>query len=43
MIAEREEARKNRDFGRADSIRDELAVMGVLLEDTSHGTRWKRS
>lgn len=43
LLAEREKARKDRDFKRADSIRDELASRGIILEDTPHGTRWKRS
>ena len=37
----REQARKAKDFGRADAIRDELANRGVLLEDSAEGTRWK--
>jgi len=37
----REEARKDRDFARADAIRDELAEKGVVLEDSADGTRWK--
>jgi cysteinyl-tRNA synthetase len=41
-IAEREEARRRRDFKRGDHIRDELLKGGVLLEDTKAGTRWKR-
>jgi cysteinyl-tRNA synthetase len=41
-IAEREEARRQRDFKRGDQIRDELLKGGVLLEDTKAGTRWKR-
>jgi cysteinyl-tRNA synthetase len=41
-IAEREEARRHRDFMRGDQIRDELLKGGVLLEDTKAGTRWKR-
>ncbi len=41
-IAEREEARRRREFGRADEIRDELASRGIILEDTKDGVRWKR-
>ncbi|WP_214809014.1 cysteine--tRNA ligase [Exiguobacterium sp. s102] len=42
LITERNEARKNRDFGRADEIRDQLRDQGILLEDTAQGMRWKR-
>ncbi|GMR00283.1 MAG: cysteine--tRNA ligase [Zetaproteobacteria bacterium] len=42
LIAEREQARKNRDFTRADAIRDELASRGIVLEDGSEGTQWKK-
>ena len=42
LIHERNEARKNRDFQRADDIRDELEERGIILEDTPQGTRWKR-
>ncbi len=40
-IQERKEARKGRDFARADAIRAELAERGIVLEDSSAGTRWK--
>jgi cysteinyl-tRNA synthetase len=41
-IAERTAAKKIRDFGRADQIRSDLAVKGIILEDTKEGVRWKR-
>ena len=42
LIGERQAARRRRDFAAADRIRDELAARGVLLEDGSGVTRWKR-
>jgi cysteinyl-tRNA synthetase len=42
LIDERQEARRRRDFGRADEIRDQLATRGITLEDTKDGVRWKR-
>ena len=42
LIDERQEARRRRDFGRGDEIRDELAGRGIILEDTKDGVRWKR-
>jgi cysteinyl-tRNA synthetase len=43
LIMERTEAKKNRDFARADEIRDQLAAEGITLEDTAQGTRWKKN
>jgi cysteinyl-tRNA synthetase len=41
LIAERQAARRNRDFTRADQIRDELAAQGIELLDSRDGTSWK--
>ncbi|EGY79810.1 cysteine--tRNA ligase [Peptoniphilus indolicus] len=43
LIEERVQARKNKDFNRADEIRQELLDMGVVIEDTRAGTKWKRA
>ena len=40
--AERESARKARDFARSDAIRQQLADAGILVDDTKDGSRWKR-
>jgi cysteinyl-tRNA synthetase len=42
LIDERQEARRRRDFARADEIRDQLLERGISLEDTRDGVRWKR-
>jgi cysteinyl-tRNA synthetase len=42
LIAERQQARMDRNFKRSDEIRDELAAQGIILEDTRDGVRWKR-
>ena len=43
LIQERQEARKQKDFARADQIRDELAAKGIVLKDTREGVAWKRA
>ncbi len=40
LIAERAEARKNKDWAKSDEIRDRLKSMGVVLEDTRSGVKW---
>jgi cysteinyl-tRNA synthetase len=42
LVEERDQAKRRRDFKRSDAIRNELAGMGILLEDSKDGTRWKR-
>ena len=42
-IEARQAARRARDFGQADAIRDEIAARGVTVEDTPQGPRWKLS
>ena len=41
MIAKRNEARKAKDFAKADAIRDELLAKGIEIKDTREGTVWK--
>jgi cysteinyl-tRNA synthetase len=42
LVAEREAARRARDYARADAIRAELAGRGIVLEDSKEGVRWRR-
>jgi len=42
LIRKREEARKKRDWETADEIRKKLHEMGIILEDTPEGVRWRR-
>lgn len=42
LIEERVQSKKNRDFARADEIREELKSKGVVLEDSREGTKWRR-
>ena len=43
LIEERQMARKEKNFARADEIRDELLAKGIILEDTREGVKWKRA
>ncbi len=43
MIEERQEARRAKDFAKADAIRAQLLDMGIMLEDTREGVKWKRA
>jgi len=42
LVAERTLAKKQRNFARADQIRNELAEKGIVIEDSKEGVRWKR-
>ena len=43
LIQERQDARKAKNFARADEIRNELLEKGIILEDTREGVKWKRA
>ncbi len=43
LIAERQAARKEKNFARADEIRGILLERGIILEDTREGVKWKRA
>jgi len=43
LIKERQNARKAKDFARADQIRDELLAKGIVLEDTREGVKWRKA
>ena len=43
LIEERQAARKAKNFARADELRNQLSEMGILLEDTRQGVKWKRA
>ena len=43
LVAERTAAKKNKDFAKADEIRNQLTARGVIIIDTPNGPTWKRS
>ena len=43
MIEERQQARKSKNFARADEIRDELLAKGIVLKDTREGVKWEKA
>jgi cysteinyl-tRNA synthetase len=43
LIAARDAARRERNFSEADAIRDQLNEMGIVLEDSPQGTRWRKA
>ncbi len=42
LVAERTQAKKARNFARADAIRNDLLAKGIVIEDSKDGVRWKR-
>ena len=42
LVAQRTQARKDKNWAEADRIRDELKAMGIVLEDTAQGVKWHR-
>ncbi|HBR68851.1 MAG TPA: cysteine--tRNA ligase [Rhodospirillaceae bacterium] len=43
LLAERQQARKDKNFARSDEIRDQLAAKGIVIEDTPSGPKWRRT
>ena len=43
LIAQRQAARKEKNFARADEIRNELLARGIILKDTREGVKWQRA
>ena len=43
LIAARQAARKGKNWAEADRLRDKLGDMGILLEDTPQGVKWKKT
>ncbi len=41
LVARREEARKAKDWKTADQMREQLKTMGIVIEDTAQGVRWR--
>jgi cysteinyl-tRNA synthetase len=42
LLQERQQARQKKDFARSDAIRDELAALGIAIEDTPQGAKWRK-
>ncbi len=42
LLAARQEAKKSKDFKKADALRDQITAMGVIIEDTPQGPKWRR-
>jgi len=43
LITERTEAKKNKDYKKADEIREKLKEMGIIIQDTAQGVKWKKA
>jgi cysteinyl-tRNA synthetase len=43
LLVERQAAKKNKNFKRADEIRDELSAQGIMIEDTPQGPKWRKA